>query len=290
MGDPGAAGHFTTMQVRNGRAQGLDLHFARLVAASRGLYGVAPGEALLRAEARRALAAARMDDGDCTLRIRIRARPGPCGSGHGRDGGSWNPIAAIAAPTESAPTKAAAARAAPGGAGAAALEFGIDIEPPRQPSTQPLRLRTHAGVRACPGIKHLALEPQFAARRSAQAAGFDDALLVTPDGGIAEGTFWNVALWDGVRVTWPQAPVLPGVTWRLLARALDEAGIPQRHEPVPLGALDRQRAAFALNSTGIRDIAAVDALELPGDPVFGARLRGLLAAMPRDRFQGAGWG
>ena len=147
---------------------------------------------------------------------------------------------------------------------------------------QPLRLRTHAGVRACPGIKHLALEPQFAARRAAQAAGFDDALLVAEDGHIAEGTFCNLALWDGGIVTWPAAPALPGVTFQLLGRELDAAGIRQRIAPVRLEDLALQRAAFALNSSGISDVAMVDRQAFAGDAAFGARLRALHAAIPWD--------
>ena len=66
--DPATAGHFTTMQLRGGRVQGRDLHVARLVAASHELYGAAPDVEALRAELRKALVAAGMQDGDCTLR------------------------------------------------------------------------------------------------------------------------------------------------------------------------------------------------------------------------------
>src|SRR5690606_3864450 len=188
--------------------------------------------------------------------------------------------------------------AAPGGAGAAAVGGGllfspqgpgqprlrVDVEvgPPRYLSAEPLRVRSHPGIRATPLVKHLALAPQFEARAAAQAAGFDDALLVTADGRVAEGSFWTLALWDGRSVTWPLAPALPGVTWRLLAWGLDDAGIPRQRVPVRLEGLGRQRAAWAVKSTGIRPIASVDGLHFAGDPEFGERLSALLAAVPWD--------
>ncbi|QDW65958.1 hypothetical protein [Luteimonas granuli] len=71
--DPAAAGHFTTLQVRGGCVQGRDLHVDRLRQASLRMYGTAPGPDALRSRARGALAAAGMDEGDCTLRIRIQS-------------------------------------------------------------------------------------------------------------------------------------------------------------------------------------------------------------------------
>lgn len=243
-----AAGHFTTIQVRGGLVQGRDLHLDRLCQASNALYGVAQDRAELRSRVREALRAGGMGEGDCTLRIRIA----PAGSGEG-----------------SVPVP---------------LLLAIDIEPPRQPSPRPLRLRTQPGPRALAGIKHLALDHQLEARRAARAAGCDDALLATTDGRVAEGTFWNIAFWDGAAVAWPEGPALAGVTMALVRQALEEAAIPQHSVPVPLDALPAYRAGFALNSTGIQDIASIDGHAFPGDPRFAAVLRELLAASPRERF------
>jgi len=49
-------GHFTSMQVRGGRARGLDLHLSRLEAAHRDVYGRALGGRDVRARIRHALA------------------------------------------------------------------------------------------------------------------------------------------------------------------------------------------------------------------------------------------
>lgn len=166
----------------------------------------------------------------------------------------------------------------------AAPDIGIDIELPRHPSPRALRVCTHPGPRACPGIKHLALGHQLRARESARRGGFDDALLVTDDGCVVEGSFWNIAFWDGVSVVWPEGPSLRGVTQMLLARALADAGIAQRHAPVAADGLGTMRAAFTVNSTGIQDIAAIDGHAFRGDARVGVGLRERLAAVPRERF------
>lgn len=265
--DAVAAGHFTTMQMRRGLVQGRDWHLLRLREASHLLWGAGPDKGPLRRIIRDAIARGR-GDADATLRVSLR----PAAGEGSDDGGTvlqppfgWPPHIRNGMPEHP-------------------LRVEVELLPPRAVPGSPIRVRSHAGVRDHPFVKHLALEPQFKAQSEARAAGFDDALLVTGEGLVAEGTFWSVALWDGLQVTWPQAPALPGVTWRLLQQALDEAGIPQRREPVRLDALERQRAAFAVNSTGIRDIASVDGMAFAGDPAFGARLRALLAASPWEDF------
>ena len=265
---PAAAGHFTTMQVRGGRVQGFDLHLSRLCMASRELYGTTPGASGIRARVHEALLGAGMEEGDCTLRVRVvPVEPSavelvepdePCRSGYSRDRDTT--IAAIAAPT-----------------------VAVDIEAPRALGASPLRLQTLRALRGSPHLKHLALAPQLHARDAARAAGFDDALLLTPEGHVAEGSFWNIALWDGSAVTWPEAPILDGVTQRLLQAALRDAGVPQRHAPVPQDGLSAMRAAFALNSRGVQDVASVDGHVFEGDARFGALLRELLAACPWQR-------
>ncbi|MGY1529440.1 aminotransferase class IV [Luteimonas sp. A649] len=239
VGDPAAAGHFTTMQVRHGAVQGLALHLARLRDATLDMYGIALDGDALRSRMRAALAGS----GDaCTLRVVVR--------GDVVDG-------------------------------KAGIDVDVEIEPSREPRSSSLRLRAHRGLRVRPGLKHLAIGAQLDARRAAQAAGFDDALLVAADGCIAEGTFWNVAFWDGNVVTWPDAPSLDGVTRRLLQGALTAAGVPQHHRPLALDAISGMRAAVALNSRGVQDIASIDRHALVGDAHFVSTLRTLLADIPR---------
>lgn len=257
--DPAAAGHFTTMQVRGGAVQGLDLHIARLRDATLAMFGVALDEDGLRARMRSALAAppATLAGGAFTLRVIIRPGAAPAGDAGG--GGAGVRPDAIKAGVE------------------------VELEPPRQPGSAPLRLVSRTGLRTRPGLKHLAMGPQLEARRAAQAAGFDDALLVDGDGCIAEGTFWNIVFWDGAAVGWPDAPSLDGVTQRLLEQALAAEGIRQRRCPMRLDGLGDVRSAFALNSSGVQAIFSIDGFAFAGDTRFDAVPARLLAGCEWQR-------
>ena len=61
----GGYGHFTAMQVRNGRVRGLDLHLARLAAANRELFDAALDAAAVRDHIRHALG----DTADASVRV-----------------------------------------------------------------------------------------------------------------------------------------------------------------------------------------------------------------------------
>jgi branched-subunit amino acid aminotransferase/4-amino-4-deoxychorismate lyase len=69
-------GNFTAAQVRGRRVRGLDLHLARLEAASREMFGTAPDAELIRARVRHALGD---DIADASLRVTI-LRPGASGA------------------------------------------------------------------------------------------------------------------------------------------------------------------------------------------------------------------
>ena len=64
---------------------------------------------------------------------------------------------------------------------------------------------------APPGLRHLA-----------QAM---DALFVTADGAISEGSIWNIGFFDGERIVWPRAPMLRGISMQLLQDGLERGGI-----------------------------------------------------------------
>lgn len=255
-----AAGHFTTVQVRDGLVQGRDLHLLRLRDASRTMYGGGPRKGEVRALVRQRLAAAGEAVRNCTLRILVR----PVAGDPGPDAG-----AVFRPPFEYQPDSHA-------GTVPPAQRVDVEFGPPGEVPAGALRLRSHRGLREHPFVKHLATGPQLRAREAAVAAGFDDAVLVDADGRIAEGTFWNIAFWDGSVLTWPKAPALPGVTFWRLHMSLGQEGIPARRVPVGLGDLDGQRTAVALNSRGLREIASIDGHAFPGDPGFVARLRALL--------------
>lgn len=251
--DPADAGHFTTFQVRGGRTRGRDLHLDRVVDASRALYGSAPAKDAVRAAIRGALARAGATARECTVRVRVHPPRAGYRADH-MEPGSRDP----------------------------GLRVEVDIEASRQPPAAPLRVRTHPGLRQRAGIKHLALGFQHEARRAARLAGWDDALLVAPDGRISEGSYWNILFWDRTGAVWPDAPALAGITRQMLARALEEAQMGQRQQAVTAASFGAMQAAFALNSTGIADIGEIDGHRLPGNPAVGKRLRALLAAIPLD--------
>ncbi|CAM5600180.1 hypothetical protein SGLAM104S_07946 [Streptomyces glaucescens] len=76
---------------------------------------------------------------------------------------------------------------------------------------------TVAYERDVPQVKHVGLFGALHARRTAQLAGYGDALFVDRDGRVSEGTTWNVGFVDrDGTVVWPRAEVLPGVTMELL--------------------------------------------------------------------------
>ena len=127
----------------------------------------------------------------------------------------------------------------------------------------PLRVQIQEYVRPWPEHKHAATMGLHHARRTARAAGFDDALFAGPDGLISEGSVWNVAFWDGTHVVFPQAPMLKGVTMVLLQVAMTMTGTPWTIRPVRRDQLPDLLAAAAVNSTcPAQPIASV------GDVVF----------------------
>lgn len=134
----------------------------------------------------------------------------------------------------------------------------VDAPAPDGPRP-PLRVRTDPYQRPWPEQKHVDTMGLAHARRGAVAAGFDDALLVGPDGLVREGTMWNVAFWDGTQVVFPEAPVLKGVTMVLLQIAMTMTGVPWTLRPVRRTDLPDLLAAAAVSShCPAQPIAGVD--------------------------------
>ncbi|GII77453.1 hypothetical protein Sru01_24350 [Sphaerisporangium rufum] len=130
----------------------------------------------------------------------------------------------------------------------------------------PMRVQTVTYSRELPEVKHVGLFGAVLSRRNAQFNGYDDALFVDSASFVAEGATWNVGFFDGERVVWPSAPVLTGVTMRLIKQVYDDT----MTIPVAMKDLPHMHAAFATNTAiGVRPIRAIDDLELPGEhPIF----------------------
>ncbi|MCD7100114.1 aminotransferase class IV family protein [Stenotrophomonas sp. MMGLT7] len=237
-------GHFTSMQVRAGAVRGLHLHLQRLRQGTQALFGTDLDERRVRADLRAALAA--FGDDDASLRVTVFSRRFDF-----RD-----PLRAVAPDLLVAATPASALPA------------------------PALRLRSLGFVRDSPGLKHVGTFPLFHYRRQALAAGFDDALFVDPQGSVVEGTVWNLGLWDGRRVIWPQGPALRGTQERLLQAGLDELGVPQVVQPVPLELLGAKVAAFACNARGQQVVDSVDGHALARAPELPALLQRALETQP----------
>ncbi len=101
------------------------------------------------------------------------------------------------------------------------------------------------------------------AAERAVATGADDALLLTPEGLVAEGTVWTLFWWEGDRLSTPalELGILPGIG---RARVLELA--PQVEEGrFPRAAL-AGKGLFLTNAVrGVLPIAALDGTAVPAD-------------------------
>lgn len=239
-------GHFTSLQVRAGCAQGLDLHFERLRRGNAELFDAPLDEAQLRAWMAQAAAAF---GGDCSMRVTVFSR----GFDHRQPLRSLRPDVLVAASAPATPTGKA------------------------------IRVRSTAFVRPFPRLKHVGTFPLFQHRRLALRAGFDDALFVDgagSDARVVEGTVWNIGFWDGERVVWPEGPALRGTSEQLLQAGLEAQGCAQEVRAVRLAEAGRFAAAFAVNASGLQRIAAIDAVEYRETPGLDALLDAARACAP----------
>jgi branched-subunit amino acid aminotransferase/4-amino-4-deoxychorismate lyase len=145
-----------------------------------------------------------------------------------------------------------------------ALSIMVTVNPPGDAPSTPQRLLAVPYTRPFPHLKHLGGFAQSHYVKLARRAGFDDALLTTPDGLVTEGATTNIGFLQGDTVVWPDAPVLLGITMQLVNTALAE---PPRLAEIRLDDLTAFDAAFLTNARGVVAVSAVDDLEFPVDPV-----------------------
>jgi branched-subunit amino acid aminotransferase/4-amino-4-deoxychorismate lyase len=144
----------------------------------------------------------------------------------------------------------------------------------------PMRTQTVTHRRDLPEVKHVGLFGALLGRRNAQLNGYDDALFIDNASFVSEGATWNIGFFNGERVIWPNADVLPGVTMRLL-RQVHEQTITA---PVNLRDIPGMQAAFATNTTiGVRAITAIDHMRLSGDHAIFDTLRKEYEDIPAEK-------
>jgi branched-subunit amino acid aminotransferase/4-amino-4-deoxychorismate lyase len=221
-------GHYSSMQVRNGAVQGIELHEQRLQAGTRELFDSALDFASVRDQMRAAVAIAP----DCTLRATVFSRSFDYRS----PAGSFVP------------------------------EVLISLSPPASSSARALRVKSFGFQRPLPHIKHVGTFPLFHYRRLALGQGYDDALFVDAEGRVSEGSVWNLGLWDGAQIVWPEAAALRGTSEQLLQAGLRQSGVAQAVRPISLSELGRFQAAFTSNASGVQSIAGIDETEFEADP------------------------
>jgi branched-chain amino acid aminotransferase len=139
------------------------------------------------------------------------------------------------------------------------------IEPlPRHAQVARVMTVRYAPSRVLDGIKSLSYAGNMLARRLAEEAGYDEALLVTPHGRVLEGPTWSF-FWirDGELLTPPlEDRILASITRERIIAACGAA-----EEPCTLEDLRGAQEAFIASTVReVLPIAAIDDLRLPGAP------------------------
>ncbi|MFJ6569810.1 aminotransferase class IV family protein [Streptomyces sp. NPDC091292] len=237
-------GHFTSMRVSaDGSIRGLALHMERLVRDSKVVWGADLDTGRVREYVRQGLEG--RSGGPCVVRVTLYDPQ--IDMGHPADADDPHILVSVR--------------------DAGAL-------PP-----EPLRAKSVTYERELPEVKHVGLFGALRARRTAQLAGFGDALFVGHDGLVSEGGTWNVGFVDDEgTLVWPQAPVLPGVTVALLQQHTEH-----RTATVTLEQAKDMAAAFATNtSIGVRPLAAIDDTEFPVEHPVLLHLQETYLAIPGE--------
>ena len=158
----------------------------------------------------------------------------------------------------------------------------ISVRPPAPVPRDAQKLQTVAYQRPAAHLKHANGFGQGYFGGLAHANGFDEALFVTPDGAIAEGSITNIGFLDGNTIVWPDASALLGVMMQVLQRELTRANVPWQHTTVHVADLPSFDGAFVTNSHGLASVARIDDYTLPTEATLLRTVAALLADAPSD--------
>ena len=106
------------------------------------------------------------------------------------------------------------------------------------------------------------------ARLELRVTGADEALMLDPDGNVAEGATANLFFADGAALRTPSldGPILPGVTRATVIDIAESEGIPVEEGTYAPDAVREADEVFLTNSTWeIRPVETVDGLRVDGD-------------------------
>jgi len=240
-------GHFTSLQVRGGAVQGLDLHLRRLRQGTEELFGSTLDGTRVQAWMQAALQAE--DVVDASLRVTVFSRAFD-----------------FRKPLQPVP-----------------VDVLVAVAPPASAPASPRRVCSVHYQRELPHLKHVGTFALFQHRRQALQAGFDDALFVDAQGLVSEGTTWNVAFGRGGDLVWPQAPALRGTQERLLQAGW---GREPQLAPVRLDDLAGFDAAIACNAAGVWPIGSIDGVAFPGSEAVCGKAKAVLLQAPWDSVLG----
>jgi|AntRauMinimDraft_4_1070384.scaffolds.fasta_scaffold00010_123 branched-chain amino acid aminotransferase len=105
------------------------------------------------------------------------------------------------------------------------------------------------------------------ARLELRVTGADEALMLDPDGNVAEGATSNLFFVDGTGLKTPSldGPVLPGITRKTVIELAEEEGIPVEEGTYAPDAVREADEVFLTNSTWeIRPVTQVDGITIGG--------------------------
>jgi branched-subunit amino acid aminotransferase/4-amino-4-deoxychorismate lyase len=168
------------------------------------------------------------------------------------------------------------------GGDVAAVSVMVAVREPATMPNIPQVLRSVPYQRPFAHIKHLGGFGQAFYGRLVRGEGFDEALLVGPDGTVAEGSVTNIAFADGDTVVWPDAPALHGISMQVLERELDRAGIPRARRAINVADVGSFDGAFVTNSRGIAPVGRIDETGLSTDADLVSAAVRLFEAAPWD--------
>lgn len=131
---------------------------------------------------------------------------------------------------------------------------------------RPWRLQSAPYQRPVAHLKRFSDFGQAYFQRLASKHGFDEALLTGPGGQVSEGSVTNVGFIDGSRITWPNAPMLAGITMQLIDGKFVTAGLRPARQEIRLADLGQYNGAFVCNARGIAPVEQIDDVTMPVDP------------------------